>query len=207
MQPTRWEILQILKRRGETTVEEFSRALEMTPMAVRLHLVVLERDGLVSRRTIRRGPGRPTMVYSLTEEAQEYFPKSYHLLAELLLQAIRDQSGETGVETVCDLAATRLAETFRGRLANRDLAGKVEEVTRILNETGCYATWEKAEEGYVIREQNCPYYRVARQHREVCAIDHEFLTKILDTAVERRACLFDDLDRCEYLVPTPPKQP
>lgn len=169
-------------------------------MAVRLHLVVLERDGLVSRSTTRRGPGRPMLVYTLTEEAQELFPKNYHVLAELLLEGIKEQGGTTQIETMCHRAADMLAERYAHRMAGKDTRGKLEEITRILNETGCYAAWEKTEEGYLLYEHNCPYYRVAKAHRALCDIDSRFLSLLLQMPVERKECLLDHTSQCTYFI-------
>ena len=59
MGPTRERILDLLKRRAEATARELATALGITPPAVRQHLTALERDGLVTGRTLRRPVGRP----------------------------------------------------------------------------------------------------------------------------------------------------
>ena len=46
-------------RRGGLTVDELTTALDLTGNAVRVQLASMERDGLVRRTTMRRGPTRP----------------------------------------------------------------------------------------------------------------------------------------------------
>src|SRR5215471_5815189 len=53
---TRGKIVTLLRRESQT-VEELARALDLTDNAVRAHLMVLERDGLVRQRGSRRGGG------------------------------------------------------------------------------------------------------------------------------------------------------
>ena len=79
MQDTRQKILDHLKTHGEATVEELREWLGgITAVTVRHHLDVLRRDGLVDAPTVERRdtPGRPRYVYTLTEKASRYFPRT-----------------------------------------------------------------------------------------------------------------------------------
>src|SRR5207249_6425780 len=51
---TRGRIVQLL-RRATSTVDELAEALGLTDNAVRAHLAILERDGLVQQKGVRRG--------------------------------------------------------------------------------------------------------------------------------------------------------
>ena len=61
MQKTRESIVQILKKRGQATVDELSRELGLTSVTVRHHIEILRQEGVVdSPEPLRRsGPGRP----------------------------------------------------------------------------------------------------------------------------------------------------
>src|SRR3990172_8819772 len=102
MQRTRRQILDILKRRGKASLEELATAVELVPVTVRAHLSVLERDDLVQAEETRGRIGRPYFVYSLTPEAQELFPRSYHALSDRLLSALQEVYGPTGVKRVLE---------------------------------------------------------------------------------------------------------
>ncbi|HYM70676.1 MAG TPA: winged helix-turn-helix transcriptional regulator, partial [bacterium] len=78
---TRGEILSLIKRHGPLTVQELSRRLEITPMGVRQHLAILERDGQLRSDGVRRGQGRPSRVYSITPEGDKIFPRTYEEVA------------------------------------------------------------------------------------------------------------------------------
>jgi predicted ArsR family transcriptional regulator len=200
MQPTRWEILQLIKRRGRATVEELANHLGVTPMAVRLHLVVLERDGLVSRGTLRHGPGRPALVYTLTPRADDLFPKSYDVLATTLLDGLRESDGKEGVVKACQSAAEQLIATYRPRVAGKSFEERVREVSVILKELGGDVVWEQQDGHYLLKEYNCPYRRVAERHREVCGIDRQVLHELLDADLEFTESLLDRSVHCTYIV-------
>ncbi|HEX9015080.1 MAG TPA: winged helix-turn-helix transcriptional regulator, partial [Chloroflexota bacterium] len=200
MQSTRWEILQLLKRRGRATVQELAKALDMTLMGVRLHLVVVERDGYVRRSTLREKPGRPAMVYSLTPKAEELFPKRYDLLAEKLLDAMGRGPAEEHAAVLAD-TAHELAAPFLSKLNGAGRGGRVEQVGHVLEEIGGFASWEKIADGYLIHQYNCLYYRVAERKREVCSMCSLFLEEMLGVAPQARNYLMDGAGRCTYFVP------
>jgi DeoR family transcriptional regulator, suf operon transcriptional repressor len=199
-QSTRRQIIEILNRQGKATVEELARALGVTLMAVRLHLASLERDGLVSRKSLRKGPGRPAFVFWLTDKALDELPKRYHTLADKLLEGMEDHLTEEQLELVCGAVATSLASTHSGRMIGLPLADKVAEASRILNESGCAADWESTSEGFAIHEHNCPYYRVAQKHPQLCRMDQAFMSDLLDAEVEMSGRLVDQGQYCTYVI-------
>jgi len=201
MQPTRWEILQILKKRSRATVDELASALGMTLMAIRLHLIVLERDGLVSRSSIRERPGRPTLVYTLTENAEDVFPKSYELLATRLLEEFQNRCGHGGMESAYRAVAASFAAPYLAVVQGRSTRQRVEAATSALNERLCFAEWESHDEEFLLHIYNCPFYRVAMKHRHVCQLDQHFLEELVGVCPERRASLLDKQGRCTFAVP------
>lgn len=183
-------------------MDELAKALDMTLMGVRLHLVVVERDGYVRRSTLRQKPGRPALVYSLTPKAEEIFPKRYDLLAEKLLEALQ-REGAADADGVLEATAHAIATTLAGQLNGVVGAERVEQVGRMLDELGAFVTWERAEGGYLLHQHNCLFYRVAQRNRDVCAMDGIFLRHLLGTDAERRECIVDGAGRCSYFVPVP----
>src|SRR6185503_12082177 len=99
MQATRQQIIEFLKEKGQATVEELAATVNLTPMAVRHHLNVLQAESLISATTIRRqsGPGRPSQVYQLTQAADALFPEDYYGLTDYLLVELAQQLGQAGM--------------------------------------------------------------------------------------------------------------
>jgi predicted ArsR family transcriptional regulator len=203
MQPTRWQIVEILKLRGRATVDELSKELGITLMAVRLHLVVLERDGLVSRGSIREGPGRPTLLYRLTEQAEDAFPKRYDQLANSLLAAAKAELGAEGVEALMRHAAHSQAAGLLGQIGTGGLADRVADLVRAESREDALCRREEAEDGYFVHRYSCPYYRVAKQHPEVCALHRRTLSEALAAEVEPVSLLVQGEGRCSFLIREP----
>lgn len=203
MQKTREQILHILKVRGAATVEELSQELGLTPVTIRHHLDVLNREGLITPpEPFRRpGPGRPQYLYRLTEEASHLFPKHYDLLASELLREIAHRLSPEDVEDLLDGIAHRLAQRARIR-EDADFSERVEAAVRFLNEQGYMVSIdENGDGGLILHIANCPFERVARDWLEPCKMDVRLLTRLLGQEPRRIASASArDRHRCTYLL-------
>ncbi|HEU4759250.1 MAG TPA: winged helix-turn-helix transcriptional regulator [Dehalococcoidia bacterium] len=198
MQSTRQQILEYLQRQGRGTVKDLGQLLGLTSTGIRQHLTVLERDGLVEAREERGRVGRPTLVYSLTEKADGLFPKSYDLLAGVLLEEVRASDGNEKLHQLLHKVAARLASPHTERVEGRPLPERVKETALIMQEQGCMVDCSEGDGEYYIDEYTCPFPKVAQQDRAVCALHVEFV-RILsggDTRLARsllrgeRACTY-----------------
>jgi DeoR family suf operon transcriptional repressor len=196
-------VLYAVRRRGEATAEQVAEQLDITVSGARQHLSALARDGLVDAAELpspagRRG--RRTLVYSATAAADAYFPKAYGELTNELLGYLAD----TDRELLDDLFARRREariEGARARLApKRTLEGKVAELTRILDEDGYLASWEKVAPGvFRIVEHNCAIWAVAERYGQACTSELDFIRTVLDgAAVERVQHMIAGARRCAY---------
>ncbi|MHB1134304.1 MAG: helix-turn-helix transcriptional regulator [Chloroflexota bacterium] len=197
MQTTRWQIVEILKRRGRATVDDLSKELGITLMAVRLHLVVLERDGLAVRKSVREGPGRPALHYSLTAAAEETFPKRYDALASNLLATAKAQLDAEAFDRLLYAAAVNMAQQEKVSWDEPDLGRRVEVAASYQAEAGNPGFAEPAEEGYFWHRYSCPFFRVAQVHPEVCALHRQALGEALCAEVHS---LLQGEGRCSFLV-------
>ncbi len=198
MQSTRQQILEYLQRQGRATVKDLGQLLGLTSTGIRQHLTVLERDGLVEAHEERGRVGRPTLVYSLTEKADGLFPKSYDLLAGVLLEEVRASEGNEKLHQLLHRVAARLASPYVERVEGRPLPERVKETARVMEEQGCMVDCAEGDGEYYIDEYTCPFPKVAQQDRAVCALHVEFV-RILsggDTRLARsllrgeRACTY-----------------
>lgn len=201
MQATRKEILDILRREGQATVDNLSRRLALTSTCVRQHLSVLERERLVVFQEVRRKLGRPQYVYALTPFADDLFPKSYHLLTTWLLDELKAVEGEQKAGLLLEGMARRWASSLSSRLGGQTLEERVGELVALLQEEGHLVEWEKGEGGFLIHEYDCRFHRVAQVHPEVCSLESSMLAQVLGTAVEPLECLLRGQGRCTYGIP------
>ncbi len=201
MQRTRRQILDILKKRGRATLEELAREVALSPVTVRVHLSVLQRDDLVNVEEVRGRVGRPYFVYSLTEEAEDLFPKRYHVLANRLMVGIDEVLSPELRGSLLGHIAEKWAAERSPRLAGKGLTEKVAEIAQIRTEEGAIADWEKVEGGYLLRQYNCPNLLVSRAHSQVCAIEEDYLGRLVGAPLVRQGCIGQGDRVCSFLIP------
>ncbi|WP_248924800.1 helix-turn-helix transcriptional regulator [Paenibacillus hamazuiensis] len=198
---TRKLILTMLKTRASMTVNDMARELGITEMAVRRHLNTLERDGLIESKLVRQAMGRPTHLYSLTEQADDLFPKKYHHLTLDLLGELAAEAGEEQVERLFDKRKEKLISRYEGRMEGKDLEERVAELAEIQNANGYMVQWERGESGdYVLKEHNCPISQVANQYNHACTCELTMFEHLLKADVERTECLAKGGTKCVYII-------
>ncbi len=202
MQSTRREILTTLKRRGGMTTDELSEVLGITAMGVRRHLMTLERDGLVQYKSVQRGVGRPSYVYSLTELADELFPKNYHQFANELLDIVKSLDGEEKVEELFARRMERLEASLGPRLADKDLKDQIAELARIQKDNGYLADWEQVDDDtFIFVEHNCAIAQVAKTCHFACDYELELFNNILDAnSIVRESHMASGEVSCRYRI-------
>ncbi len=205
MQVTRQQIIEFLKEKGQATVEELAAAVNLTPMAVRHHLNVLQGESLITASVMRRqsGPGRPSQIYQLTAAADELFPVDYYALTDYLLAELSQQLGQRGVAEIFYNIAQRLASEAPAPKPNQNFEERLDEVVAFLSQKGFVVDWEVRAEGYFIHAYSCPYRQIARHHAEVCLLDRQIISSMLDTTPSRVACLANDDGHCTYRLSKP----
>jgi DeoR family suf operon transcriptional repressor len=199
--PTRRELLELIKRRGEVDAETLAARLGITLSGTRQHLTALTADGLVTHRRERSGPGRPKHLFALTAAGDALFPRNYVDLANELLAYVEDEDPAM-LERIFDKRAQRRLERARLRAEGLTFPEQVRLVATILDEDGYLADFEERPDGtFVITEHNCAVLAVAQKYRHACSTELAFLQALLPAAqVTRIAHRLNGGHVCAYLV-------
>ena len=215
MHAVRKHILEILKeQRAGATVAELAERLEMAPVSVRHHLDILQGDNLICvERLERKGNvGRPQQVYTLTPEANCYFPNNFALLADKLMDQIKQILPPDQVPQAFRSIARQLAADFKGSSkASTKRPGEaaaieahLTEVTNFLSERGYLARWEPDPNGahgeYLLHKYNCPYAGVSTEHRELCSMDQALINELFADPCQRSESMVDGSHCCTYRI-------
>lgn len=200
---TRKMLLKMIKVKGAMSVNDMAKQLGITEMAIRRHLNTLERDGLIAASLVRQAMGRPTNLYSLTELADDLFPKNYHHLTLDLLGELASDSeeGDDPVGKLFERRKEKLVRKYEQRMEGKNLGERVSELADIQNSGGYMVEWERDEAGnYVFQEFNCPISQVAHQYDHACSCELSLFKSLLETDVERTECLAKGGKKCVYII-------
>ena len=208
MRTTREQMLTHIKRAGGASVGGLANALGLARMTVRQHLAGMERDGFVVSREERTGKGRPHFLFSLSDRGEEFFPKRYDRLADLLLQevAVLDADDIAGLSPEEKKRKLLMKMAERVYLENealvdgKSLAERVAVTAQILDEEGGFAEWRSDDGGYEIINYNCVYRWVVGSHGDLCEFDEAVISRLLGQDVQCYQFMNQGAECCRFVV-------
>jgi predicted ArsR family transcriptional regulator len=174
-QTTRGRIVTELRRRGSASATDLAEQFRLSPNAVRQQLVVLERDGLVEEKPVRRGRTKPTLEFSLTAQADKLFPQAHDKMLTAVLREVKEKYGEPAIDEIFASIAERTVEKTKRRITAETKEGKVAQLTQMLRDGGVVAEYSLIDGGFMLQEHNCPYSGVVKEHPQVCSVIHQVL--------------------------------
>jgi predicted ArsR family transcriptional regulator len=198
---TRGRIVSLL-RRGVDTVEELSRQLDLTDNAVRAHLETLSRDGLVERKGMRQGFRKPHFSYTLTDDAEQLFPKAYPALLNQLLAVLKRRLSPEELEAVLREVAVSLAGGQSHRQSDENMESRARKILEMLEALGGAPRLEIEEDKMIISSfSSCPFAAAVSEHPEVCRLAEILLSEIAGTEVKEH-CQREKVPACSFEIET-----
>ena len=186
--PISRRVLALVRDRGWVSRDAAADTLEVPRSVAAFHLDKLVDAGLLltrfERTSGRTGPGagRPAKLYGRSDREIDVSvpPRRYELAGSLLADAVA-RAASAG-SPVGDVLAEVARET--GRRIGDEIGGAPGGPglrRAALIETLAGQGYEPREQGGEIALLNCPFHRLAQQHRSlVCGMNLDFLTGVLD---------------------------
>ena len=202
MESTRGRIVSLLRRR-EMTVEELARALELTDNAVRNHLSVLERDGLIRQSGVRRGAGagKPAVLYELDPDAAPLLSRAYPPVLGTVMDVLVDELPAERAESVLREVGRRLARRVGGR-ARGGFDARVRAAAGVLEQLGGDVSISNAGPTPRIQGSGCPLSAVVCHRPEVCRAVETMLAEVVGSPVHSQ-CEHGPRPRCRFEIEPP----
>lgn len=199
---TRRQILQTL-RRSPATVADLARGLKVTENAVRVHVLALERDGLIRPRGRRASARKPAVVYGLAPAAERLFDKPYAAVLSALLDELKEQSGADAVRDLAVAVGHRFARAHASAVESTAGHARLEAITQLINELGGLAELDGADGQLILTGYSCPLVAVVPAHPEVCLLTQTFIGDLLGEGSVRETCQRGAEIRCRFEIDLP----
>ena len=193
-------ILFLLKTRGPAETLALAGALGISRQAALQHLERLVADGLVGHADERRGVGRPRRVWSLTDKAQARFPDTHAQLTLEMLDAVRAEFGEAGVERMILRREQHTAQAYAAAVgAAGNIEARVARLAEIRTAEGYMADWSPDPAGgFLLVENHCPICAAAAACQGFCRAELMVFRAVLgpDVTIERTDHILAGARRC-----------
>ena len=193
--PMRGRIIALL-RRGTATVEELAASLGVTDNAVRAHLQLLEREGIVSATGSRQGPGagKPAVTYGVAGEAESSLSSAYAPVLTTLLETLAERSSPAELEELLREVGRRLGpDNPKGGSFDT----RVRAAAALLSSLGSELDVERTPQGYMLRGHACPLAAVVRDVPTACHAVEELVGSVVGAPV-RECCDRSAGARCRF---------
>ena len=196
---TRGKIVGALRERRSASAFDLAEQFGLSPNAIRQQLVILERDGLIAGRSVRRGRTKPTVEYSLTAAAGRYFPQRYDKMLNAVLREIRTAGGDDAVKAVFERIGKRAADRIGGVTADHPAEERLKKVVSALKASGVTAELQQTERGkMVLHEHSCPYAAVVAENPECCSAIHTILDRVAPGNAQQVESLATGGSECRF---------
>ncbi|MHA1976351.1 MAG: helix-turn-helix transcriptional regulator [Candidatus Hodarchaeales archaeon] len=207
------KILQYLLLSGSTTngfrtVKEIADILSISINATRQYLVVLEKEGLVSRKQQKSTTGRPAILYSLHPDALESFPKTYRDFSIKLLAEVQERIGNEATSELLKEVGKQIAEEVKPEvLANIEQGGSFESLRDRLNAIvkiyeiyGKFPELLEDEDSFALKNYNCLIFGVAKENALACMVDETIVSELAGVPAQKERCIRNGDECCLYRI-------
>ena len=192
------DFLRRLHRRESATVQELCDDFGVTATAVRQRLGRLIAAGVVGRREIREGRGRPRHAYSVTERGLRELGDNYSELATILWEELKAIPDMRVRSTVLSRIQETLVERYGRGVIGRTVPERIEQLQRRLAESGFDVEVDAHGQLPILRENNCPYYDLAASDSSICELEQQVFERVLGTSVALTHRCVDGHHCCEF---------
>lgn len=204
---TKRQLLLLLKRHGQLTLDEAETATGLTRPTLREHLTQLERDGLVHRATERRGRGRPRLLYRLTPVGAQLFPNREAALLGRLLQFLQKAGAEALIQRFFERYWNERLQAVQQQLAHvQTLEAQMAVLHDFLEAEGFMPEIAFTSAGLEIRECNCPFSETVRHTRLPCYLEARFFEQLLGQKALRVTYIPEGSPACTYTFESSPRK-
>lgn len=201
-------VLQLIMTQGPVTAAQLAAALELTPAAIRRHILSLEADDLVENHqaepTGQRG--RPARKYIASDRAQDPGPGAYSGLAVETMQFLEETAGPEAITALAQRHMAQIEERYAPMITAEGVPDRVEQLAQALSADGYAASARPitaASGGTAIQlcQGHCPVQHVAARFPQFCEAEAQTISRLVGSHVQRLVTLAGGAHVCTTNVP------
>jgi len=195
-------ILYLIKTQGPMSAKALALELKITTMGARQHIAKLAEKGLIKDSEEKRDRGRPSCVWSLTEQGHGKYTDRHASLTVDLIKLVEVNFGAQGLDKLIQSRAQQSLTMYLEQLTGLDIAAKVQRLAQLRSEEGYMARALQDEGGFVLIENHCPICAAATACQGFCKTELENFQACFaaEATVERSQHILEGDSRCCYRI-------
>ena len=203
---TRDLVARSILENGPTSAVLLAKRLGFTPAGIRRHLDALVAEGLLEARephlVLRRGRGRPSKVFIMTDVGREKFEHSYD---DLAVSALKFLASRVGEESLMEFANSRAVDIERALVPvikkAKNSRERADALAAFLTSEGYAANILPRANGEELCQHHCPIAHVAAEFPQLCEAETQAFSRLLGTHVQRLATIAHGDGVCTTYIP------
>lgn len=192
------DLLDMMRSTGPMDVSEMALRLEVTPTAVRQRLGRLMAQGLIERRAIRAGRGRPRHRYRLSPKGIRMTGSNFADLALALWRAMGSINDPNLRWQMLRQIARSLAETYGNQIEGFTTAERMRSLSELLAQRRVPFSVEPADGLPVLTAHVCPYPDLPEKDPNICAMEKMLFSELLGEDLRLSRCRLDGGTCCQF---------
>lgn len=198
------QILYLLKIKGQQSAADLAQQLQVSPMAIRQHLQILQDEQLVTYTEERQAVGRPLKLWYLTDKAMNFFPNHHTDLVVNLIEGITQIFGIDGLEALIAQRTQTQIQNYSAKMSDSLLwRERVAVLACLRTQEGYMAeVIEESPDEFLLVENHCSICTAAQKCPQLCSSELQVFTRLLGSTVniERVEHILSGDRRCAYRV-------
>lgn len=192
-------VLELLRREEGLTVSDLVDRIEVTPTAVRARLDRLEEIGLLERRKLTAGRGRPVYQYFLTPLGWRRIGASYTDFALAVWQEIEEFPDDAIRQEILDRISHRMGQAYGRLIADGTVSERMKSVAGLLSDRKIPCESNESQSLPVLTVHACPFPDLAAiDRRSACELETKMLSEAVGGELELSCCRLDGHGTCQF---------
>jgi DeoR family suf operon transcriptional repressor len=192
------DLLNLLADSGPLAVSDIWSYFEITRTAVSERLRRLMAEGLVDRKLLRGGRGRPSYRYSLSPKARKLAGNNYADLAAVLWQEVLHIEDSRRPQRFVRRIASALKAFYADAIHGTTLKARMESLRELLEKrrVRCDVDTHDGLPTFTLRD--CPYLDLAEVDSTICQMETMLFSQLLGDEVVLSQCRLDGHACCQF---------
>ena len=198
LEPDDEQFLLSLEQLGEGTIPELCEASGVTATAIRQRLARLQLLGMVDRKTIRSGRGRPHHTYQVTDLGRRQLGDNYTELAQLLWSELHAIDELDVRNRVTSRIRDAMVRQYGSNVNAANLPDRFSQLSVALAARGFSVEVDSRDSLPILRETHCPYHELATHDSGICELEQQVFERILGVPLTLASCCREGDRCCEF---------